>query len=171
MKLVSLSVAAALLIAAVAPVLAFEVEDGEILLRSRVRSSVRTESNTGGNLAISGLVLFNAQADDTSFLGYNRIQTGHADALGVNTMAVNSLVGPTANGSMEDFSLRSYARVNSRVDAYANSGNNIAVSGVLGINAEMDDLTVQATNEIYTGNASATGDSLVIVNSHWNGSL
>lgn len=172
-KLFALSAAAALVVATVGQVVAFDLEDASIRLRSNVGSDMSVRSNTGRNFAIGGAILYNAEADDTTQVAENELNTGVADAMGVNTMAVNANVGPLPNGDteMEEFELVSRARVRTTLDVEANSGENVAVSALGLINAEVDDLSTTTRNRITTGDAVATGDSLVVVNSNWSGSL
>lgn len=171
-RLIALSAVLGLMTAVVAPTFAFELEDASIRVRSHLNSETRVHANTGHNLNLNGVVLYRAEADDTEVAASNITDTGVADALSVRTVRLNTLGAPlNGDSEMEDFSLRSYARVCEYTDVHANTGHNINANVVAGIEAEMDDLTVNMNNETYTGDAIATSDSIVVVNSTWDGAL
>lgn len=137
-----------------------------------VTTTTQAGAYTGGNQQWSGVDIQKASADDVRNTGTNSLLTGNAIATSTSRLLVNTSLGcGCTNTHVNRYSESNFAMVKTTTLAEADTGMNTQQGGITVNKARVDDVSSANTNHLTSGDATATGTSLTLINVQWNGGM
>lgn len=135
-----------------------------------VKSNTQAGAFTGENSQFTGVSIEKAGADDVDSWGMNKLETGAALTEADSTIVANTNVGCNycLPRHMSRYQETNMAMVETTTMAQSETGFNTQFAGVTVEKGHVDDIDSCGSNWLETGRATATANSMTLVNVEWN---